>query len=120
MNINELIVIVQKKNDLNRRRRRFYYRMGTKYAKNVFAARNKPLSHKEKLFFVSGYVKAQIAMKKMTKRMCKARKEIGAKFHWNDCGMIAAVSCGDLYIPHAEYNRRINAHQAEKYLLGSK
>jgi len=114
MNINELIMLVQKKNDLNRRRRRFYYRMSEEYIKSQYP------THKQKAFHLNGYIKAQNDMKAMTKMMRKARTEIDAKFVWNDGGMISDVIYQEKYINHSEYKRYVDAHCVETILLRSK
>lgn len=95
MNLYELIVMVQKKNDLNRKRRRFYYiwsaLAGNQYYKREFGAKRP----KHKSFTMrsarDGYDQARLDMKAMTAEMRAARKELNVVFDWSDHGSIKAI-----------------------------
>ena len=110
MDINELIVMVQKKNDLNRKRRRFYY-----LKTNI-----KATSPEDRQMYEEGYWQAQKAMRAMTASMREARTQIDANFYWDSSGMIEAIKYQGERIEHRDYKRYIDAHYIETILLGDK
>lgn len=93
--LQRLLYLCQIKNDLNRKRRRFYYIWSDLAG---LAYRPKPGVRKHKSFTVEsariGYIKAQTAMKSMTRDMRKMRVDCGVRFIWNDGGLISAIELG--------------------------
>src|SRR6185369_13095963 len=106
--IERLVHIVLRKNDLNRRRRRFYY--------HRYVSKN---SHITQTDAIAGYRKAQQDMKAMTPTMRILRKEIEAKFVWDDRGAIHAVIYQGVRIEEREFKRISNEYLADRILLGA-
>lgn len=92
MNLQRLIYLCYLKNELNRKRRRFYY-IWSDLAGHAYRAKQGVRKHKS--FTVksarAGYIEAQSAMKAMTAEMRQMRVEVGARFIWNDGGLIEAI-----------------------------
>lgn len=93
MNLQRLIYLCHLKNELNRKRRRFYYIWSYLAGHSYRADQNEVRKHKSfsKTSAWKGYKQAQSDMKAMTHEMRVMRKEVGARFIWNDGGLIEAI-----------------------------
>lgn len=92
--IQRLIYLCHKKNELNRKRRRFYYWMNFGRRNVMRLARGEKglgKCHISATKASKGYYDAQQEMKSMTHTMRKMRVEMGVKFIWNDGGLIEAI-----------------------------
>lgn len=115
-----LIYMCHKKNELNRRRRRFYYIWSFLAGHHYQANESKK---RELIGFTvksawKGYKKAQTEMKAMTKEMRTMRIECGARFIWNDGGLITHLELGDgRRIPQTSFKKFYEAEVFENELF---
>ena len=114
MNLQRLIYLAHVKNELNRKRRRFYYIWSYLAGHSYQADKNKVRKHKS--FTVNsarkGYKDAQSKMKEMTQEMRRMRKEVGARFIWNDGGLISAIEFDGRRISQKHFKK---FHDAEMF-----
>ena len=116
MSLQRLIYLCHLKNELNRKRRRFYYIWSYLAGHSYQADKTKHRSHKS--FTIksarAGYVKARENMKAMTAEMRRMRVEVGARFVWNDGGLISAIEFDGRRISQKHFKK---FHDAEVFEL---
>ncbi len=115
MNLQRLIYLCHLKNELNRKRRRFYY-IWSDLAGHAY--RPKEGVRKHKSFTIksarAGYEKAREDMKAMTAEMRQMRVEVGARFIWNDGGLIEAIEFDGRRLSQKHFKR---FHDSEVFEL---
>ena len=107
MNLQRLIYLCHLKNELNRKRRRFYYYMNS-------CGRGPKVKHITPKQASYGYNLAQQQMKDMTHEMRRMRVECGARFVWNDGGLIEAIEFDGRRLSQKHFKR---FHDSEVFEL---
>ena len=126
MDINQLVYMVELKNDINRKRRRFYYWGGDRkrsarstITNKWYVYQPKSLNHIGKTSAWKGYMAAQTEGKKFMPQLRAACKELGVKLRWGDSGNIQAIYYNGETIEAHKFGRYIINFYTEAFLLGT-
>lgn len=109
MSLYQLIYLVEKKNEVNRRRRRFWHRIqdARKSGDKLAVA-----------FAVNGYLEARKEKRSMTRPISNIRRELKAKIVWNAGGMMTHVLYEGQRIHYKEFKKYAQHFIADQVILG--
>jgi len=120
--INLLVFLVAKKNDINRRRRRFYHIMASARKWDTTQSKLVTIDSSEYKRGLAGYNRGKLEMKSMTPVIRKLRKELNARLIWGGSGNVCYILMGDLSIDCDDMPKYIDKlkadHAVNNILLG--